>query len=281
MFSRKKTSNKSNRRRNSTGRSPVYTVHARAADRRSETMHKTGAILLLVAAVVALAVGAVSGGRAVYRWLFAENPRFLVRQLDLTSTGRLTAAHIKEFGGLAEGQNLFALDIQEVRRKLEQGPLIKGADVQRQLPDTLVVRVQERQPLARIAQEAADFYFSVDLDGHVLGLAGRTQTVLPVVRGFSDRGVTPGSVIHDGGALDALQVIALCDGSPLGQVVDIDTIDVSQGELLDLTLRNGVRVWLPRNPSRAKLEDLVVFLRETGGRVRFIDLTMNRNIPAT
>jgi len=282
MFSAKKKE-EGNRytRKKTIPRSPVYTMHAKAANQRSESMHKVGAIVLLIAAIAGVAWVVIAGAGQVKKWLFVQNDVFLIDQVDISSTGTLSAGHIREFGGISEGQNLFAVDIDAVRKKLEDGPLIKSAEVQRQLPSTLSVSVRERLPLARIAHGQAGFFFAVDIDGHVLGLAGRKMAAMPIIKGFSDRGLSPGSLLRDGGAMDALQVIAMCDGSPLGQVIRITTVDVSQPDYLDLSLENGIKVLLPRNPPRSKLEELVMYLRDSAGRLNFFDLTLDRNVPAT
>ncbi|HMP90337.1 MAG TPA: FtsQ-type POTRA domain-containing protein [Kiritimatiellia bacterium] len=262
-------------------RSPVYTVHARAAERRSELMHKVGAVALAVVALSGVSWAIAAGGGQIRQWLFTQNTQFIIKNVEISSNGRLTGDHIKEFAGVIEGQNLFDIDILQVRKKLEEGPLIKKAEVQRRLPGTLVLRVSERIPLARIAHGQAGFFFSVDRDGHVLGLAGRQLAAMPLVTGFSDRGLSPGSVLRDGGAIDALNVISMCDAAPISQAIRISVIDVSNPDYLNLTLDSGTRVLLPRNPPRSKLEDLVLFLREAGGRKTFFDLTVDRNIPAT
>ncbi|HMO04269.1 MAG TPA: FtsQ-type POTRA domain-containing protein [Kiritimatiellia bacterium] len=282
LFSSKKKEqqNRYNRRK-TLPRAPVYTMHAKAAEQRNESMHKVGAILLALVALGGAIWVAVAGAERIRAWLFVENDQFLIETISIASTGTLSPDHIREFGGITEGQNLFAVDIKGVRARLEAGPLIKKAEVTRQLPGTLEVRVQERIPLARIPQAQAGFFFAVDVDGKVLGLAGRKHGAMPMVKGFKDRGLAPGDFLRDGGAIDALQVIGLCDGTMLGQVIQISAIDVGHPDYLELSLANGVKVLLPRNPPRSKLEDLVVYLRESGGRLNFIDLTLDRNVPAS
>jgi len=282
MFSFKKDdrSNVYKRPRQGT-RSPVYLLHAKTSEKRNETMHKVGAVVLLVAAVGGLIWVAVAGSAQIKQWLFARNDRFLIKNMDVTTSGRLSKEHITEFGGITEGRNLFDIDINSIRKKIEEGPLVESAEVQRRLPETLVIRVNERTPLARIAHGQAGFYFTVDRNGHVLGLASSKLAAMPVVKGFRDRGISPGSVLRDGGAIDALNVINMCDDNPISQVIHITSIDVSHPDYLELSLEGNIKVLLPRNPPRSKLEDLVIYLREAGGRISFIDLTLDRNVPAT
>ncbi len=260
---------------------PAHTVYARAAERRNSQLHKAGAVALMLAALAGAGWALLQGGAMMHRWLFSGNEQFVIRRVDVATSGRLTAEHVKEYGGFREGGNLFDLDINAVRKRLEEVPVIRDVEVQRRLPSTLVVRVNERVPLARIAHGQAGFFFAVDRDGHVLGLAGPMMRSLPVITGFSDRGVTPGSVLGDTVAADALRLIALCDSSPLGEVIRMQSIDVGNPDYLNVALDNGVKVFMPRHASRAKLEDLAAILREAGGRRSFIDLTLDRNIPTT
>lgn len=281
-FSSKKNDDRNSyKKRKTVQRSPVYTFHARAAEKRNESMHKVSAIALLIAALGGVGWLLIAGAGQINQWLFAKNDRFLIENLDISSTGTLSPEHVQQFGNISVGQNLFDVDISTIRKKLEDGPLIKSAEIQRKLPSTLVVRVNERTPLARIAYDMTGKFLSIDRDGHVLKVERPGASSMPVIKGFSDRGISPGSVLRDDGAKDALQVIGMCNSSPLSQVIQIATIDVSHSDYLDLSLQGGIKVLLPRNTPRSKLEDLVVYLRESAGRLNFIDLTLDRNIPAT
>lgn len=277
--SKRKSSNRVRRRREY--HKPVYTLHARAAGQRQERMHKVMAVALLIVAAGGVIWLLGQGVMSVRDALFVSNEHFNIREIDAVSTGQLTPGHIKEYSGIVEGENLFALDLAVVRERLEVVPTIREVSIQRVLPSRLVLRVDERIPMARVAQSDSGFFFSVDEESHVLGLAGSKLRNLPVIRGFSDRGITPGSVMRDAGTADALQLISLLDNSPAGEIVQISSIDVSKADYLDVALGNGVQVLMPRHTSRAKLNDLVMILRESGGRLSRIDLTVDRNIPAS
>jgi hypothetical protein len=259
---------------------PVYTLQARASGQRQERMHKVMAVALLLVAIGGVIWLLGQGVMSVRRALFVSNEHFTIREIQAESTGQLTPGHIKEYSGINEGENLFALNLSGVRERLEVVPTIRKVSIQRVLPSKLVLRVDERIPLARVPQGDSGFFFSVDEDSHVLGLAGSKLRDLPVIRGFSDRGITPGSVMRDAGAADALHLIGMLEASPAGEIIQIDAIDVSKADYLDVALGNGVKVLMPRHISRSKLNDLVMILRESGGRLSFIDLTMDRNIPA-
>lgn len=262
-------------------RSPVYTMHARSPSRRHEGMHKAGVIALSLVAIGG-AVWLVAEGLSVARQkLFSHNETFVIQHIEASSTGKLTANHLKEYGGFFEGVNLFDLDLNAVRKRLEEVPVIRDVEIQRRLPSTLYVRVSERVPLARVPQGQAGFFFSIDQDGKVLGLAGTQFQHLPVITGFSDKGLTPGSSVQDQRASDALKFVHMLDASPAQDTVRLKRIDVSNPDYLDCMLDSGVKVFLPRAVSEKKIEDLVTVLQQSGGRHTFFDLTLDGRIPAT
>src|SRR5262245_6309659 len=108
--SRKKDDRNAYKKRKSDQRSPVYTFHARAAEKRNEAMHKVGAIFLLIAALGGVCWLIISGISQINQWLFAKNDRFIIENLDISSTGTLSPEHVQQFGGFDTGQNLFEIN---------------------------------------------------------------------------------------------------------------------------------------------------------------------------
>lgn len=266
--------------RRSKDRPSVLAVNGRGAGKGRDRAHKLGAVVLLVAALAAVGWLAVTGVSRIGERLFAQNERFTIRQIELTSTGALTPSHLREYAQVAEGQNLFAVDIAQVARNLERTPRVRSVSVHRRLPDTLVIRVEERTALARIAEGAVGIPMAVDADGFVLGPGGIRG--LPQITGTAESGLAPGSVIRDEKTLHALQVLDLCEQSRLGELLRIQAINVRPADYLELTLASGAKVELARNQFKWRLEklaDLVATQRELGQEIEYADLTVDRNFP--
>ena len=107
---------------------------------------------------------------AVARLVF-ENPRFAIMRVDVEDSGVLSAQRVVQFAGVRVGENLFSLDLNQVRRNLEMIPLIKRVEVHRVVPDRLVIRVDERLVMARMrvpTRELEDAVFFVDRAGVVM-----------------------------------------------------------------------------------------------------------------
>ena len=268
-------------RRRSSPRQPILMVNARMSEQRRERNHKVGAIVLLIVSVTLLVLATVSGAHLVGNSLFARNDQFIIRHLDLKSNGRLLPLHLMEYGHISEGMNLFAVDIQKVRKDLESVPLISKAEVYRELPDTLVVRVTERSAIARIGRDDKKFVLAVDREAYVLGPTARAPN-LPVITGMSEKGLTPGSIVQDSSVRDALVAIDLCESSEVGRTVKIISVDTSNPEYLDIRLAQGERVLMSRENIRLKLERLDESLKtaaNVGEVIASIDLTVDRNFP--
>lgn len=280
-FRKSKSDDRMNRRRGSP-RDPILMVNARASGKSRDRVHKIGAIVVLLVAAAGTVWAAVSGAGLLGEWLFARNEKFTIRRLDLQSNGRLQASHLREYAQVEEGMNLFALDIARMRQDLESVPLIRTAEIRRDLPDRLVVRVTERTALARIAEGAAGYSLAVDRDGYVLGPSAGKQN-LPLISGLTERGLAPGSMIREMAVLDAINALEICDSTKLGAIVKIHTIDVRKPEYLDVRLASGARVQLGRDQLRMRLDKLAEMIRtsaEIGQEIVTADLTVDRNFPA-
>ena len=281
MFGR---SNKDARRgtnqRRTDSRGKLLQVSARNGEKARDRAHKTSAIVVLLVAVAGVGWAAVAGTEVVGRALFSQNDQFIIQRLDVSSNGRLRPEHVREYGKIAEGLNLFAVDIDLIRANLESVPLIRSVEIKRDLPDTLMVRVTERAPLARLAEGPSGLPVLVDRDGYVLGL-GR-QSNLPVISGVQERGLGPGSMVREQGVLDALDLLDLCDTTRLGSVIHIQTIDVRDPDRLVLNLAGGEAIPMGRDQLKVRLEKLADTLKtaqELGRTIQTADLTVLRNVP--
>lgn len=261
-------------------RGSALQVTARANAKGRDRVHKVGAVLLILVALAGSVWAAVSGVARAGDHLFSQNARYIISRIDITSSGTLSPAHLREYAGVSEGQNLFAINIQQIIRNLERTPRVRSAEVIRKLPDTLIIRVTERSALARIAEGARGYPMTVDRDGYILGLSGGRG--LPLISGVSDSGLAPGSVIREEKTLDALHALDICAETRLGEALQIQAINVKNPAFLDVTLASGARVEMGRDKLKWRLErltELIYTQREMGQELEYVDLTVDRNFP--
>lgn len=249
-----------NRRRRGV-RTSMLNVSARASEQRAERMHRAGAIFLVLAVLGMAGWLATVGTQRAVRMLFSENSLFTIRRLDVSSDGRLTPDLLRQYAKVAQGDNLFAVDVRRVRDDLAAVPLVKAVQVNRTLPDALSVRVVERTPLARIVMPGVGLQLAVDREGWVLG-PGSASAVLPILTGFATPGLRPGIRLTGDEIRDALELLDLCDRTRLFQYVPIREVHREDSESLLLRLARGEEVLLPREKLERRVKDLSGIVRE-------------------
>lgn len=269
-----------NRRRQNV-RETLLLVNARAGERRRDAMHRLGAIVLVLVVLAGTVWVTLAGARLAGRALFSGNSRFTIRRLEITTEGRLQPEHVREYAGLAEGMNLFAVDLAQVRRDLEEVPIVRSVTVRRELPDTLYIDVAARTAAARLGDGSAGYLLALDRDGFILGTTTASPD-LPAITGSSEKGLRPGMRVEDPGVRSALRALDLCEAPAMGRLVRIRTVDVSHADYLDLRLARGERVLLSREGLDTKLVKLCEIIQraaDMGRGIAVIDMTVDRNFP--
>ena len=87
---------------------------------------------------------------------------------DVIVEGRIRTdkAQILKTASLSRGKSLLSIDLLEIKKNLEEIPWVNAASVERRFPDTLFVRISEREPVA-IWQNSAKTYL-VDREGELI-----------------------------------------------------------------------------------------------------------------
>src|SRR5947209_4391651 len=106
--------------------------------------------LAISAGIVLVLFVSWKGGEYLLDQYVYTNPSFGVERLDVQSDGIIPIEQIRAWANVKIGQNLLALDLARIKRDLELVPLIESASVERILPRQLIIRVREREPIARV-----------------------------------------------------------------------------------------------------------------------------------
>jgi len=187
-----------------------------------------------------------------------ENPEFAIRHVEVQTDGVILPDQLRRWAGVKTGDNLLALDLATVKRNLELVSLIDSVSVERILPRTLRIRVNEREPVAQVNVPIADAsgkivvtVFELDADGYVmqpldprLCVMPLTQVKdqLPVILGLNVFQLQPGRRMDSPQAQAALQLITAFNSSPMAGLVDLQRIDVSAPEVLVVTTTEGSEI---------------------------------------
>jgi cell division protein FtsQ len=112
----------------------------------------------------------------------AAAPRFEVKKLSVSGLKRVEENQIIAKAGFDVGTNVFKVNLEEIRNRVEELQWVQHAIVERVLPDQIIIKVVEREPigLARIKGEIYQF----DLDGRILEPDPIQASSFPILDGL-------------------------------------------------------------------------------------------------
>ena len=216
---------------------------------------------------------------------FSRNPAFELKQIEMSSDGRLTSAQLIEYAAIKKGGNLFEIDFDDIRGNLQSVPLVESVRIQRKLPNTLAINVVERIATAQIKGKRRSPPFLVDRHGVVMP-ATRSGQALPLIEGVKLDELRPGEQVSDAGVQYVLEILAAADSLGLGSQIRFERFDLRYPDFINAQLNDGeVSARFPRHSANGKLIRLVVTLQkamEMGERVKTVDLVPDGlNVPTT
>ncbi len=205
-----------------------------------EQWHRFFTVLIFaVALALAAVVASVSGATQVAADRFARisaNAGYKVRHVEVRGTNRLNEQRVYERAMGSEDLAMPLLDLVQVREDIRQLNWVRDARVSRQLPDTLVIDIVEREPHAVLRK--ADRLLLVDPTGAEL-------------EAISPEDASDMLLIEGMGAQAQVEALTdLLDSAPAlrPQVTSADWIG---NRRWNLTFATGQRLALPEGADRA------------------------------
>jgi cell division septal protein FtsQ len=229
-----------------------------------------------------------------------RNPTFAIQEIDVQTDGIISREQLREWTGVKPGDNLFAVDLQNVKRFLRLNSLIQDAAIDRVLPHTLWVRVTEREPIAQFttwqkpSPEAPlqPIMFYLDEEGYVLtpsdlptlpAQMAEHFEYLPKLTGVDGREIRRGRPVPSARIQVALRLVTEFGQSALAALVDLQEIDVSTPQVLVVTTRQGSRITVAYEGLDAQLQRWRIvhdYAAATAKSIATLDLSVSNNVPA-
>jgi cell division septal protein FtsQ len=125
-------------------------------------------LAILLAHLLALSLLVLAGSRALAH--LAGSPMFKVRTVRVSGMARGSERALRQRLESLSGRGLLELDLDDVARLAGEDPWVRRASVNRLLPDTLHVQVEERVPAAVAVIRGRTHV--VDREGVVVGPCG-------------------------------------------------------------------------------------------------------------
>jgi cell division protein FtsQ len=129
-------------------------------------------LVLVLLLVLTLVAGTV--------WLFLFSSTLAVQGVEVQGTSQVTEQDVRAAADVPTGEPLARADLAAIRDRVEDLPAVASADVSRQWPDRILVRVTERRAVAVV--EVDGRLRGMDAGGVVFRDYARRPRALPLVK---------------------------------------------------------------------------------------------------
>ncbi len=273
------------------GRHHLLEVNVRTASIKRQRRTKAGSLLWKISGLVIFLSLAAVGLRVGADKFFFQNPEYSLRHLESKLEGIMTREELEGMTGFREGKNVFLLDLDRANRTLSAIPEVRSAAIERILPDTVKVSLEQRVPIFLIASsEEGDAFvpgksYLCDRDSIMIRPARLDAEFLnlPVVRGIDLAEAVPGKPLRNEHLARAIRL-----QQALGEIPEesftIRSVDVSKSYAAVVTDSSGARFTFGGNDLPSQLERLRKLLshcQESGRRIESANLMVSRNTPVT
>lgn len=258
-----------------------------AAEQRTRRIMSVICWLIVIGSV---SFGAIYGVRTGLRKLLWENPKYRVHEIAVSDDGALSRERVMAVSGVRTGESIFSVNLAAARERLEKLSQIASVDVRRVWPDKIEIAVNERKPVARVAQSGP----ATDLRGRAAYLLdargvlfrsendGLAKSDLPVISGLALDEDKVGEILDTMPIRSALDLLLLNSGNPHLQ---ISNIDISKGYCLVVSDRHHVQVLFGLENIAQQLERFSLLMEKISAtphaEIRTVNLLVQRNIPVT
>ena len=212
------------------------------------------------------------------KYMITDSQMFLLKEIKVENNHYLEEQDIIRLAGIQTGVKLFQISREAVIKKILDNPYLEGVSIGRSIPSTLIISVQERQPVAYLVDQKI---YMVDPEGKILlQKEGMQLQNLPLITGF-----TVNELLKDRSPLfQALKLIDFITEVNPGIFQFISEIHLSKNEPAELFLiRGSARVELGESQIYERLYLLGELIKRTEvlnelKDIKRIDLTYNNKV---
>jgi cell division protein FtsQ len=122
---------------------------------------------------------------SIYKWM-ATSEFFQITSIRIEGARRLDKQQILELSGVTIKTNLLGMSVSGVKKKIEAHAWVRIAEIDRDLPSDLIIKIQERIPVALLNTEKGLFF--VDKSGVAFAEANPPEELdYPVITGLENK----------------------------------------------------------------------------------------------
>ncbi|MGE0822485.1 MAG: cell division protein FtsQ/DivIB [Candidatus Binatia bacterium] len=126
-------------------------------------------------------------GWSIFSSYVCQHPYFAVREITVVTEAPFTEEEIIAWSRISLGTSIWAVDPEQTTARLLLSPGVREAEVRREFPQRVNIRVQARRPLAVIVQPSLTY---LDEEGEwFLGHRQSKELDLPYITGLEQQGL--------------------------------------------------------------------------------------------
>lgn len=198
------------------------------------------------------------------RQVLASSPQFMIQDIILENTNLITKDILK----LEDTRGLFSISTKEIVNILKKDPDVESVCVEKILPGTLKIIINERIPYARLQEHL------IDSKGVVLWRE-RPGVSVPAISGLKIKKLVSGELCTVPELQTILDILHTGDKVGWGRFIEINRIELDDEDSISIYTRERILVRLKPDNINEQLDRLMFVLNDAqrkGRLIRVVDL---------
>lgn len=215
------------------------------------------------------------------RSFIMTTPFFVLSDVSLEGNKKVSRNELLKKAGIHDDSNIFSLDIEEAGKGIADMPWVKTVSIEREFPNKLKIRIEEREPLALIKLEGL---YYVDEESNVFAKAdSETGWDFPVVAGLDKKALLKGRKDTFNRLDKGLAFLkSIKDREGVFSWASVSELIVDKkGGITVYTIGSGIPVYLGKVGFEKRLvraEKTLTDLQQRGIKARLIDADFNDKV---
>lgn len=161
--------NKNNQRQNQEEKIKISKKQAKILKKQKKRKRILKILSLLILVIAGIVFALVS-------------PIFNIKEITVKNNSQIPEETIISLSKLQEGENIFKLNKNHIKKEIKTNPYIKNVTIERKIPNKVVINIEERVRTFNI--ENLNGYAYINNQGYILEIA-EEKADLPVIKGTS------------------------------------------------------------------------------------------------
>lgn len=207
--------------------------------KRQERKRRRNKLLLKIFLLLLLLTG--------FAAFFLLTPIFNISEIQVEGNEKVSPETIISLSGLQKGENIFRFTKSGVENKIKQEPYVQQIEIQRKIPNTVVLSIKERH--TKYVIEVGNAYLYLNNQGYFLELS-ETKPEVPILKGYTTKieNLVPGNRLEQEDLEKMEMVIRIMDSASNNEVQTFITA-------IDIQDKNNYTIYLDGEQKIAYIGD--------------------------